>query len=314
MRQWLNILLLAAVFIAGCGVHENPYNSVKEDIWNYKLTPVRGNPTLQIMKNWPKVDGATALTPLYASAYYAINIPPKNWQMADGYTVPVSRTPEAYNKIINGKADIIFVAQPSEGQKKRAAHANVNLIYTPFAREAFVFIVNAKNPVNTLTERQVRDIFSGKLSRWNKVGGNSESIQVWPRPVDSGSQTVMLAQVMQGTPVLPAKESTVIDLMGGVIRKVADYQNNPSSIGYTFRYYATKMNADKGIKLLAINGIAPTVENIRNGSYPYTVDVYMVTRERPTPETQKLVDWFLSPQGQRLVQDVGYVPLYNTQK
>lgn len=95
---------------------------------------------------------------------------------------------------------------------------------------------------------------------------------------------------------------------------VAEYRNTHNAIGYTFRYYATQMHSNKEIKLLAINDVAPTVENIRNGSYPYTVDVYMVTREHPTAETQNLVDWFLSPQGQQLVQDVGYVPLYPAAK
>ena len=110
--------------------------------------------------------------------------------------------------------------------------------------------------------------------------------------------------------MMPPKETEFATAMEGVIREVAEYQNTRGAIGYTFRYYATQMNSNKNIKLLAINGIAPTVENIRNGSYPYTVDVYMVTREHPTVETQQLVNWFLSPQGQRLVQDVGYVPLY----
>ncbi|GAB0647756.1 hypothetical protein NB16F76_42740 [Escherichia coli] len=72
------------------------------------------------------------------------------------------------------------------------------------------------------------------------------------------------------------------------------------------------MNADKNIKLLAINGITPTAENIRNGKYAYIVDAFMVTRENTTSETQKLVEWFLTPQGQSLVEDVGYVPLYPT--
>lgn len=99
-----------------------------------------------------------------------------------------------------------------------------------------------------------------------------------------------------------------------MIRGVANYQNTQPSIGYSFRYYVTQMNKDisPNLKLLAINGIAPTVDNIRNGTYPYVVDVYMVTRENPLPETQKFVDWFLSPQGQSLVEDVGYVPMYKT--
>ena len=143
------------------------------------------------------------------------------------------------------------------------------------------------------------------------MGGDARDIEVWQRPEDSGSQSTMLAKVMKETPMLPPKETEVARGMGGVIRKVAEYQNSKGAIGYTFRYYATKMNANAGIKLLAIDGVAPTKENIRNETYPFVVDVYMVTRENPTAETQKLVAWFLSPQGQALVEDVGYVPLHS---
>lgn len=177
-----------------------------------------------------------------------------------------------------------------------------------------MFIANQNNPVQSLSEEQIRAIFSGKITRWNEVGGADKAIQPWQRPEDSGSQTVMLAKVMRGEPMLPPKETEFASAMEGVIHEVAEYQNTRGAIGYTFRYYATQMNSNKNIKLLSINGIAPTVENIRNGSYPYTVDVYMVTREHASTETQKLVAWFLSPQGQRLVQDVGYVPLYPAAK
>ncbi len=78
-------------------------------------------------------------------------------------------------------------------------------------------------------------------------------------------------------------------MMEGMIKVVAEYRNTNNAIGYTFRYYATQMNADKNIKLLAINGIAPTAENIRNGKYPYIVDAFMITRENTTSETQKIV-------------------------
>ncbi|ECA8969497.1 PstS family phosphate ABC transporter substrate-binding protein [Salmonella enterica subsp. enterica serovar Ceyco] len=277
-----------------------------------KLTPLQGPPQLRFTKNWPRMAGATAAYPLYASAFYALNTFPAEFSIRD--YLYETRTPSAYSNIIDNEADIIFVAQPSSGQKQRAQDAGVKLIYTPFAREAFVFIANQNNPVQSLSKEQIRAIFSGKITRWNEVGGADKAIQPWQRPEDSGSQTVMLAKVMRGEPMLPPKETEFASAMEGVIHEVAEYQNTRGAIGYTFRYYATQMNSNKNIKLLSINGIAPTVENIRNGSYPYTVDVYMVTREHTSTETQKLVAWFLSPQGQRLVQDVGYVPLYSAAK
>ncbi|WP_437889443.1 PstS family phosphate ABC transporter substrate-binding protein [Phytobacter sp. V91] len=291
------------------------------DTYNYrpnskysKLTALRGAPPFIFSDKHPRLDGATAAYPVYASAFYALNTFPDNMPRykRESCCLAISRTPEAYKNIIADKADIIFVAQPSEGQKKRALEANTRLTYTPFSREAFVFITHADNPVNTLTQQQVRDIFSGKITRWDEVGGDKRDIEVWQRPEDSGSQSTMLAKVMKETPMLPPKETEVAAGMGGVLRKVAEYQNSKGAIGYSFRYYATKMNPTAGIKLLAIDGIPPTKETIRDGSYPFTVDVYMVTRENPAPETQKLVAWFLSPQGQSLVEDAGYVPLYDT--
>lgn len=121
---------------------------------------------------------------------------------------------------------------------------------------------------------------------------------------------MMQSQVMKNVRMISPQETEVASVMEGMIKVIAEYRNTNNSIGYTFRYYATQMNADKNIKLLAINGIAPTVENIRNGNYPYIVDAFMVTRESITSETKKLVEWFLTPQGQQLVQDVGYVPLH----
>ncbi|EIP2398041.1 PstS family phosphate ABC transporter substrate-binding protein [Escherichia coli] len=322
-RNSLLFILLMLGFVAGYQGYLykqlNPGVGVREniDIWawqpdklNNRLTPLRGKPQIQFRQNWPRIDGATAAYPIYASAFYALSVIPEDFHVWD--YLENSRTPEAYNKIVKGDADIIFVAQPSGGQKKRAKESGVTLLYTPFAREAFVFIVNADNPVNSLTEQQVRDIFSGAITNWRTVGGNDQEIQTWQRPEDSGSQTVMQSQVMKNVRMISPQETEVASVMEGMIKVVAEYRNTNNAIGYTFRYYATQMNADKNIKLLAINGIAPTAENIRNGKYPYIVDAFMVTRENTTSETQKLVEWFLTPQGQSLVEDVGYVPMYKT--
>lgn len=99
------------------------------------------------------------------------------------------------------------------------------MLYTPFAREAFVFIVNADNPVNSLTEQQVRDIFSGAITNWRAVGGDDQEIQTWQRPEDSGSQTVMLSQVMKNVRMISPQETEVASVMEGMINVVAEYRN-----------------------------------------------------------------------------------------
>jgi phosphate transport system substrate-binding protein len=87
------------------------------------------------------------------------------------------------------------------------------------------------------------------------------------------------------------------------------YRNAVNAIGYSLKYF-TDMTKTKGVKLLAINGVEPTPENIANGSYPLTQEFYIVARKGDiAPNVQKLIDWFLSEQGQTLIKDVGYVPL-----
>ena len=129
------------------------------------------------------------------------------------------------------------------------------------------------------------------------------------RPEGSGSQTIMLAAVMKQEKMRKPLETERISEMQGLIRNVASYQNSTNALGYTFRYYSTQMHHSDNLRLLAVNGIAPTAENIRSGKYPYTVTVYMVSAGRPDAQVQKIIDWFLSAQGQKMVAETGYIPL-----
>jgi phosphate transport system substrate-binding protein len=178
---------------------------------------------------------------------------------------------------------VFFGAQPSKRQQEAAAAAGRKLDLTPIGREAFVLFVNADNPVPGLTTTQVQDIYSRGITNWKQVGGRDEQIIPFQRPEDSGSQTVMQARVMQGRTMAAPLRDEQVDGMGGILSEVAEYRNSTAAIGYSFRWYATVMNGNPGIRLLAIDGVEPTPENIRNGSYPYTVDVYAVTARRPTP-------------------------------
>lgn len=99
--------------------------------------------------------------------------------------------------------------------------------------------------------------------------------------------------------------------MGGIIHEVSKYRNYKNAIGYTFRYYSTEMVGNKEIKLLSIDGVAPTKENIRNGTYPLTSEFYAVTVGTDNPNVTKFVDWIVSEEGQTLVDKVGYVPVEN---
>lgn len=266
-------------------------------------------PSLQLASGHPKLDGATALYPVYAAIAQAVYQPPEG-TITDDFAweyVPCNSTTSAYQRLIEGEVDAIFVAQPSKGQLTRAKESGVELALTPIGREAFVFFVNADNPVQNLTIAQVQDIYSKRVTNWKQVGGPDEPILAFQRPEDSGSQTAMLALVMKDRAIAaPLKEESASS-MGGIITQVAGYRNTTAAIGYSFRWYATEMNPNAGIRLLSIEGVAPTAENIRNGSYPLIGELNIVSAGSKNPNLQKLIDWTLSAEGQALIEKTGYV-------
>ena len=262
--------------------------------------------TLTLEGELPVLDGATAMYPLYSAFVQAVY--PENPSYYEEDTVMVSTTPYAYRHLLNGEADVIFAAAPSENQIKMAEQRGIELELTPIGREAFVFFVNKKNPVDSLTLEQIRAIYAGQSTNWSEVGGEEEDIRAFQRPQDSGSQTA-LQNLMGATPIMEAPTEDIVSGMGGIISEVAQYKNYKNAIGYTFRYYSTEMVGNDEIKLLAIDGVAPTKENIRNGTYPIASEFYAVTAGTDNPNVPKLLEWILSPQGQGLVEKVGYVPV-----
>ena len=270
-----------------------------------KLKQLNEPPTISFTENYPKLDGATAAYPVYSAIaqelYSGLD------EASAEYYVACSKTDTAYERLINGEIDIFFGAQPSSQQIEMAKEKGIEFVLTPIAKEAFVFFVNKDNPVDSLTLAQIQDIYQKKITNWSNVGGNKERIMPFQRPENSGSQTIMVVMVMRDktlpTPILEEYAAG----MGGVINQVAEYRNYSSAIGYSFRYFATGMKPNDNIKLLAIDEVSPTIENIRNGTYPFTVDVYAVTTNSTNENTEKLIQWILSEQGQNFIEDSGYV-------
>lgn len=262
--------------------------------------------TLQLTGDLPKIDGATALYPLYG-AFVEATYPEKSYPAYDS-EVMVSTTPYAYENLFSGKVDMIFVAAPSEAQKKIAEQKGLELKMTPIGREAFVFFVNQKNPVDNLTVEQITDIYMGKVTNWEQLGGNNDEIRAFQRPEDSGSQTA-LQSIMKGMPLMKPPSEDIVTGMGGIINEVSQYRNYKNAIGFTFRYYSTEMVGNDQIKLLEIDGVAPTKENIRADAYPFTSELYIVTAGTDNPNVEPFIEWILSDQGQALVEKVGYVSL-----
>ncbi|PIC70555.1 hypothetical protein CSV77_08725 [Sporosarcina sp. P16b] len=260
--------------------------------------------TLELKDDLPRIDGATALYPLYAAFVQAV-YPSKEYNPYDS-EVMVNTTPIAYENLFSGEVDIIFAAGPSDAQMKEAEQLGLELKLTPIGREAFVFFVNQKNPIDNLELKQIQDIYAGKITNWKEVGGKNESIRAFQRPADSGSQTG-LERLMGNIPIMDAPKENVPEGMGGIISEVSKYRNYKNAMGYTFRYYSTEMVGNDEIKLLAIDGVKPTKETIRTDDYPIASEFYVITAGTENPNTEKFIEWMVSPQGQELVEKVGYV-------
>lgn len=123
----------------------------------------------------------------------------------------------------------------------------------------------------------------------------------------SGSQS-MLERFMGDKLIMEAPTELVNSMMSGIIEKVSNYRSKSNSIGFSFRYYVEGIIQNPDIKMLSVDGVAPTAENIKNGSYPIITPIYAVTYEENTNENvDKLLDWILSEEGQYIIEATGYV-------
>lgn len=281
------------------------YAPFTDDTWAARLP---GPASLAIYDDLPALDGATALYPVYAAFVNAT-------YDAAGYTpdkAQCTNTMNAYQRIIAGDCDIIFVAGASERQSQAAIDAGSELVFTPIGREAFVFLVGRENPIDGLSSQQIRNIYSGKTAYWRTLGWSEGGrIIVFQRPEGSGSQTG-LQDIMRPLPIQKAQPLPDESLIGGgsMMNQISvEWQGVQPAIGYSYRYYAVAMVPNPDCKLLAIDGINPSNETIADGSYPFTTDFYAVTNSQPTGNVKALIDWILTDEGQYLIEQTGYAPL-----
>jgi phosphate transport system substrate-binding protein len=283
-----------------------------------KIVRLNKKSTLNIMENFPYLDGATALYPVYSAFANAV-YPPleryKNGYYRDengDYTLPgyimCSKTAKAYERLISGEANIIFCTEPSDEQIILAKEKGITLNLTPIGKEAFVFFVNNENPINGLTYSQIRYIYSGQITNWLDIGGNNANIIAYQRPKNSGSQTILELIMGEEKLVEPIKENMVQD-MGGIIQEVASYRNSTNAIGYSFLFYTTEMIRNSSIKLLSIDGVYPTRETIKNNEYPFIQTFYAVTAGNETENVKKFIEWIISEQGQYIIEETGYIKI-----
>jgi len=214
--------------------------------------------------------------------------------------------------LINGTTDI---ANSSRKIKKKEIDDAQKGGYYPeefkVAVDALAVIVNPANPVKELTIDQLSDIFTGKITNWNEVGGKNEKILVLSRDRNSGTHMYFLEHVLRkGNEKGPEQFAPSVLMLPSSEAIINETSTSESAIGYDGLGYVSSK-----VKTLAIakkNGdsfIQPSKETAMNRTYPIWRFLYMYTGFKPRGESKAFLDFVLSQKGQKMVEDMGFVPL-----
>jgi len=264
------------------------------------------DPIGYLRKNMPIIDGSTSLIPLEGgvkAAIYGVS------QEEGEKMVYHTTTYGSFYNLLDGSCDIILSVPLSEDQYKSARERGIELEEVPIAKEGFVFVVNYNNPVDTLTQQQLRDIYSGKITSWKEVGGRDEEIIAYQRNWDSGSQNYMIT-FMGDTPLMEAPKEKMPATMSGLMDVIAVNENAENSIGYSVYAYAADMyGTGKDVKFIKVDGVEPNKETMASGEYPlmsYNYAIFRANEPEDSP-VRRLVEWMTSYEGQLAIAKAGYI-------
>ena len=204
---------------------------------------------------------------------------------------------------------LIIAYEAPESVKEEMAAEGGPLDQKAIGRDALVFIVNEENPVQSLTQQQLRDIYAGKITNWKEVGGADAAIVAFQRREDSGSQTLFQKLLIQGGELMDAPTELAPTEMGGLVDSIADYNNSANAIGFSVYYYIDQMYSKPGLRLLAVDGVTPSNDTLADGSYPLCNDFYAVIHPDAAADSpeRRLYDWLDTDAGQDCIKKSGYV-------
>ncbi len=260
-------------------------------------------------ENYPKMGGSLANLPLgEAVTATVLGI---GREKASSMIKFEGSTTDNYEALADGTFDIILAYEMGEDAKAYCKEKGVELEMTAIGTDALVFICSLENSVESLTKKQIEEIYKGNITSWSEVGGEDSPIIPYQRNKDSGSQTLFDKLINLGDELMDAPTDIRIGSMIGLLEAVADYDNSKDALGYTVYYYLTNMESDKlsTSKLLSVDGIAPTNEAIASGEYPYVNDFYVVIRKDSAQDSPEriLYNWIISEQGKELARRENYV-------
>ena len=207
--------------------------------------------------------------------------------------------------LINGSTDIATSSRPmkaSETQKLKARFNSLG-VEIPCAKDGISIYVNKANGVSELSVKQIGQIFSGQITNWKQVGGVDAGIKLYGRESSSGTFVFFKDNVVK-TDYAPSCQT-----LPGTAAIVNAVKKDKYGIGYGGAAYAEGVKDCKVKKDDKSPAYLPTAETIKNKTYPISRYLYMYLRNRPTGEMKAFIDWILSPEGQKIIEGVGYFPV-----
>ena len=328
INNWiLSFAILAALSLASCSSDDNSDTPIVDPVETNLEEPTAT--TALSLSNAPVTDGSDSTEPLrnllmcrllgiecqwqqrlQTDATWCVI--PQWYSLSDDDNAALHRilqnrnTHSSFVSLIDGENDIIITARGiSRDEQKYADEKGIAVLSRPVAKDAFVFLVNPKNPVRNLSIEQIQKIYTGEIRNWKEVGGNDATINPYVRNPNSGSQEKMEKIVMAGLTMIDWPE------MVGYVMLSPYYQleNDENGIAYTpFYYYDTIVN-DECTQVIGVNGIVPSKQTIENERYPYVTHVMSSVRADVDKSSTAYQLFYQLATGQHndIVKESGYI-------
>lgn len=207
-----------------------------------------------------------------------------------------------FEALQKGKADICMSSRNIRSDEVRNLANNYSAIGMSYliAKDALSIYLNIDNPINELSLKQVRDVFSCKIHKWSELGGSNDSIETVIRTPQSGTYEYFKSHVLEDDNF--CENAVSINSTSSVVNMII---SNVNAIGFGGISY------QEGVKLLKVNGIAATEKNVRNDTYPIIRYLYFYTIKSPRGEVKNFIDWVMSPNGQKIIDDFGFISIWD---
>jgi phosphate transport system substrate-binding protein len=203
--------------------------------------------------------------------------------------------------LIDKTAAIGMASRPAKPEEIANGKAKgVDLKETIVAYDGIAVIVNTANSLKALTKKQVEQIFTGEVTDWSAVGGSGGKISVYTRNTSSGTYAEFKELAMKKRDYAPDSQK-----LAGNEQIAQEVGKNPNGAGYIGLAY-TKAS---GIKVVPIDGASPSKESVLAKSYPYARPTFFYTNGEPTGVVKEFIDFTVGPDGQKIVEQVGFVPV-----